>query len=78
MFSLPLRRAWKLIEKASEEDKRETAYRLWLVRYPQYDSKTYEPFDEFYEKMYPSKVELDLRPKDELMEEILQLKGKEE
>lgn len=74
---MPLNRAWKLVEKASEEDKRETAYRLWLVRYPRYDSSNYETFDEFYEKMYPPEIAYDMRPKDELMEEILQLSGKE-
>ena len=70
--------ALKLLEKASDEDKREYAYRWWLVRYPQYTENNYEPFEEFYEKLYPPKVAYDMRPKEELMEELLALHRKEE
>lgn len=68
---MPVVRALKLIRKAREEDRRERYYRLWLVRYPSYTEKNFETFEEFYEKIFPPKVELDMRSKDELMAEIL-------
>jgi len=36
-----------------------------------YTNDTYETFDEFYEKVNPSKIEIDTRSKDEIMAEIL-------
>lgn len=68
---MPLHRSIKLIDKALEEERKEYYYRLWLVRYPRYDQNTYESFDEFYEKCVPQKVEIDIRTKDEIMEELL-------
>lgn len=76
-MQMKLSESLKLLEKASDEDRREYAYRLWLARYPQYTEKTYESFDEFYEKIYPPKVIYDVRPKEELMNELLGLQGKE-
>lgn len=66
-----IQHAIKLIEKAQEEEKREIQYRLWLVRYPLYTEENYETFEEFYEKTVPKKVDYDLRPKEEIMNEIL-------
>lgn len=68
---MPLNQAIKLLERAGEEDKRETYYRLWLVRYPHYTSSNYESFDEYYEKIFPPAVDYDLRNKDDIMAEIL-------
>lgn len=70
---MPLKQSLKLLEKASDEDKRETYYKWWLARYPQYTSSNYESFDEFYEKFFPPAVEYDVRSKDELMAELLLL-----
>lgn len=75
VLSLPIKRAYTLYEKAVEENKRDRAYQWWLVRLPQYTESNYETFDEFYEKLYPPKVEMDMRSKDEIMNELL---GKEE
>jgi hypothetical protein len=68
---MPMRRALKLIRKAREEDRRERYYRLWLVRYPGYTEKNFETFEDFYEKIFPPKVEYDMRSNDEIMAEIL-------
>lgn len=75
ILSLSVKRAAKLYNKAVEEKKRDKAYQWWLARYPTYTKETYETFDEFYELLYPPKVEYDTRSKDEIMNEIL---GKEE
>lgn len=70
---MPLKQSLKLLEKASDEDKRETYYKWWLVRWPHYTSSNYESFDEFYEKHFPPAVEYDTRSKDDLMAELLLL-----
>ncbi|WP_220726832.1 hypothetical protein [Marinilactibacillus psychrotolerans] len=75
VLSLSLRRASKLLNKAIESKKREDTYQWWLARYPTYTEETYESFDEFYEKVYPPKVEMDTRSKDEIMNEILGKEG---
>ena len=75
VMSLSLIHASKLLQKAREEKKREDAYQWWLVRYPDYTEENYESFEEFYERLYPPKIEYDTRSKEEIMNEIL---GKEE
>ena len=69
-MKLPLSKAVALINKARDEAQREKVYRLWLVRYPNYTEKNFETFEEFYEKLYPPKVEYDIRSKDDIMAEI--------
>ena len=69
-MKLPLSKAVALINKARDEAQREKVYRLWLVRYPNYTEKNFETFEEFYEKLYPPKVEYDMRSKDDIMAEI--------
>jgi len=71
VLSLSLKRASKLLNKAMEEKRKEETYALWLVRYPSYTEDTFETFEEFYEKLYPPKIEIDTRSKDEIMSEIL-------
>ncbi len=73
MMGLSLRRAAKLITKATLEDQKETHYQWWLARYPLYTQDTYETFDEFLDKLNPKKVVYDLRSKDEIMAELLDL-----
>lgn len=73
MLRLPLDKSLKLIERAREEEMKEYYYRLWLVRYPYYDQKNYESFDEFYDKVRPRKIELDTRSKEEIMREVLEI-----
>jgi len=70
-MKLPLSHALKLIDRAREEEMKSKYYKLWLARYPMYTNDTYETFDEFYEKVNPSKIEIDTRSKDEIMAEIL-------
>lgn len=69
-MKLPLSNAVALINKARDEAQREKVYRLWLVRYPNYTEKNFETFEEFYEKLYPPRVEYDTRSKDDIMAEI--------
>lgn len=66
----------KLIEKAKEEETKEFYYRWWLVRYPYYDQKNYESFEEFFEKVVPKRIELDTRNKEEIMQEVLEIENK--
>lgn|GEM_PF-3023803 len=73
VLKLPLKRATKLIVKAQEEETKEYYYRWWLVRYPLYDKKTYESFEEFYDKVKPKKIKIDNRSEDEIMSEILEI-----
>lgn len=70
---MPLKRAIKLIEKAKEEETKEYYYRWWLVRVPLYTEKTYETFEEFYDKAKPKKIKYDARDKEEIMKEIKQI-----
>ena len=70
MLKLPLKRATALINKATEETQRDKYYKLWLVRYPNYTEKNFETFDEFYEKLFPPRIEYDTRSKDDIMAEI--------
>lgn len=69
-MKLPLSKAVALINKARDEAQREKVYRLWLVRYQNYTEKNFETFEEFYEKLYPPRVEYDTRSKDDIMAEI--------
>ena len=71
ILKLSLKQGLKLIEKAQEEDTKEYYYRLWLVRYPLYDEKTYETFEQFYEISKPKLIIKDNRNKDTIMKELL-------
>lgn len=73
MMGLSLKRSAKLIQKANEENKKEANYLWWLARYPLYTQDSYETFEEFQEKLDPKKVVYDLRSKDEIMAELLDL-----
>ena len=73
VLKLPLKRATKLIATAQKEETLEYHYRLWLARYPLYNEKTYESFEEFYDKVKPKKVVIDNRSEDEIMKEILEI-----
>lgn len=73
MMGLSLKRSAKLIQKANEENKKEANYQWWLARYPLYTQDSYETFEEFQEKLDPKKVVYDLRSKDEIMAELLDL-----
>lgn len=73
MMGLSLKRSAKLIQKANEENKKEVNYQWWLARYPLYTQDIYETFEEFQEKLDPKKVVYDLRSKDEIMAELLDL-----
>lgn len=75
ILSLPIKRVSKLYKKAMEENEREKAYRQWLAHYPRFTADTFETFEEFYELLHPPKIQMDLRSKDEIMNELL---GKEE
>lgn len=71
VFSLSIKRAYKLFNKAIKENNREKAYQWWLARLPQYTQETYESFQEFYDKLYPPIIKMDMRSKDEIMNDIL-------
>lgn len=73
--TLSINRSLKLYNKAIIKIREEKAYQWWLVRLTQYNDETYESFEDFYEKLYPPKIEMDKRSKDEIMNEIL---GREE
>ena len=75
ILKMPIERSLKLIETAQEEETREYYYRWWLVRYPLYDSKNYEPFSEFYDKAKPKNIVYDNRSKEEIMQEILEIES---
>lgn len=68
-----MKRSVKLINKAVEEEQREYFYKIWLVRYPEYNEDNYESFEEFYDKYKPKKIVQDNETKDEIMEEILSI-----
>ena len=70
--------AISLLNHAIEEEQKEKFYRLWLVRYPNYDKNSFETFGDFYDKHKPQKVQYDMRSKDTLMAEILKIERKEE
>ena len=63
------------MDKAKTEEQRENAYKLWLVRYPNYTEKYYESFNDFYDKLYPQAVNYDIRSKDEIMAELTRRDG---
>lgn len=71
VFSLSIKRAYKLFNKAVKENNREKVYQWWLARLPQYTQETYESFQEFYDKVYPPTIKMDMRSKDEIMNDIL-------
>jgi wyosine [tRNA(Phe)-imidazoG37] synthetase (radical SAM superfamily) len=73
---LPLKNSMRLIEKANEEENKEYFYRWWLVRYPLYDQKTYESFNEFYDKVAPKKIEMDTRSTEDIMGDVLEIEHK--
>lgn len=64
-----------MFNKAVEEKKREKAYQRWIVREPHYTQENYQTFEEFYEMLYPPKVNIDTRSKDEIMNELLGKEG---
>jgi len=71
ILSLSLRHAFKLYNKALKENRRDKAHDMWLAIMPKYTNDTYETFEEFYDRIYPPKVEMDTRSKEEIMDEIL-------
>ena len=69
----------KLIDKAQEEENREYAFRfLFRQKYPQMDKKNFKSFKEFWEEIQPKTTTYDLRNKDEIMQEILDIENKQE
>lgn len=75
----PYKRAKKLIKKAQEKQTEETLFSVWLALLPNYDKKTYKTFGDFYDEYKPKDpAEMDMRSKDELMAEILNMTRKEE
>lgn len=75
ILSLSIERAVALINKATYENKRDQVYAWWLARLPMYTQETYETYDEFYEKVYPPIVLMDMRSKDDIMNELLKEGG---
>ena len=69
---LSLKELSKLINKAKEEEVREEDYRLYLAVRPHMTKENYVSFDEFRGRTVAS-VKYDTRPKDEIMEELLEL-----
>lgn len=66
----------RLIEKANEEERKEYFYRWWLVRYPLYDQKNYESFNEFYDRVSPKKIEMDTRRTEDIMRDVFEIEHK--
>jgi len=71
ILSLSIRRGYELYNKAIKEKNRDKTYNWWLARLPQYSEDNYESFNDFYEKVYPPSVQMDMRSKEDIMEELL-------
>lgn len=74
-MKLPLRRAAKLITVAAEAEAKEYYYRQYLAYLPFMTLKgEVEPFEKLYKEIERS-AQIDTRPKDEIMREILKRGG---
>ena len=62
--SLHWLKAIKLINKATEEKRKENLYKIWLVNYSKMTKETYVGFDQWYNKIT---VNVDITPKKEIL-----------
>ena len=74
-MKLPIYRALNLIAVAQEEETKEAIFRLYLVDRPYMDKKNFETFEKYYEKRVVKPFKIDNRSEEEIMAEILSIKG---
>lgn len=73
VYRQPLHRAVKLVLTAIEEERKVMLYQQWLMMLTKMTEENFMSFDEFYEKAKPKQI--DMRPKEEIMDEILRGEG---
>lgn len=73
ILKLSIKRAVKLIQKAAEEEQKETALRFYLAQLPNMDEKTFMPFDQYYKNTKIDYSAIDTRSKSEIMAELLNI-----
>ena len=72
VLRLPIKDGTRLIRKAFDERLRERVYQQFLAQLPALQGKY--SFDKYYEEVVKPKAQLDTRPMDELMNEILSIR----
>ena len=72
MRKLSVRNGTRLIHKAFDERLRDRVYQQFLAQLPALQGKY--SFDKYYEEVVKPKAQLDTRPMDELMNEILSIR----
>ncbi|MCK9191257.1 MAG: hypothetical protein M0P10_06915 [Sphaerochaetaceae bacterium] len=76
ILKMPFHRAIKLINKANIEREKDKLFALYTSAYPHMTKENYMSFDEFAEKAMPSEKHYDTRSKEEIMDEIEEIKKK--
>lgn len=68
---LPVARAIKLLERATEESEREKIFELYLVDRPNMTKQNFMSFKQYYEEMSVKRVDkIDTRSKEEIMRDL--------
>lgn len=68
---LPVARAIKLLERATEESEREKIFELYLVDRPSMTKQNFMSFKQYYEEMSVKRVDkIDTRSKEEIMRDL--------
>ena len=72
--TLDLKRGIKLLQFAQEQEEKEVLFRYYLTVMPYFDKKNYVTFEQYCEQNRPTKVALDNRPLEEIMDELMKSK----
>jgi hypothetical protein len=73
VYRQPIGRAVKLVLTAIEEERKIMLYQQWLMLLTKMTDESFVSFEDFYEKAKPKQI--DMRPKEEIMNEILRGEG---
>lgn len=71
-----MKRGVALLRFAQDQEEKEVLFRYYLTVMPYFDKKNYLTFEQYCEQNRPTKVVLDNRPLEEIMDELMSKKRK--
>jgi len=76
ILKMPYPQAFKLINKAREQNRHDMLFKMYITLYPNFNKKTYMTFEEYEDKCNGISAEMDNRTKEEIMNEIMEIENK--
>ena len=73
---MPYPQAFKLINKAREQNNNDMLFKMYVTLYPNFDKKSYLTFEEYKNKCMGVSAEMDNRDKETIMAEIMEIEKK--